>query len=265
MLSTLRKFLRPVGRLDGRAAAAPVPAPPAWSPERVYAIGDVHGRLDLLDALLTKIADDRSDHDGRPSLVFLGDLIDRGPASAGVVQRVIELTRDPAWDVTVLKGNHEEALLLFLDQPEFGPTWAEHGGGATLAAYGVRPPAGRTDAAAWTAARDAFAKALPADHLELYRGMELWTRRGDYLFVHAGVRPGVPLEAQDPKDLLWIRGEFISAPRAAEHVVVHGHTPVEQAQLTRWRIGVDTGAYATGLLTAVRLDGTDQRLIQARA
>lgn len=256
MLSSLRKIWRPA---EPAAVAAP-----AWAPGRIYAVGDVHGRLDLLDALAARLAEDRRGL-ARAALVFLGDLVDRGPASAGVIDRVVELSRDPAWDVTVLKGNHEEALLLFLEDPGFGPTWAEHGGAATLAAYGVRPPAARTDAAGWIAARDAFAAALPAEHLDLLRGLRLWAEHGDYLFVHAGVRPGVPLERQDPRDLLWIRGEFLGADRACERVVVHGHTPAEAAWLGRWRIGLDTGAYATGRLTAVRLDGTEQTLIEVRA
>lgn len=224
----------------------------------------MHGRLDLLEPLLADIAADARESGGKPLIVMLGDYVDRGPRSRGVVERLIALAADPAFETRLLKGNHEEALLRFLDDPAFGAVWMENGGGPTLADYGVQPPAARTDEAAWTRARDAFADALPPAHLAFYRGLELMVTAGDYAFVHAGVRPGVALEDQAERDLLWIRQDFLSAPGPFGKAIVHGHTPAEEAQLTPHRLGIDTGAYATGVLTAVRLEGQERRLMQAR-
>lgn len=226
----------------------------------------MHGRLDVLAPLLRDIVvDARSAQTAeRPLLVFLGDYVDRGSDSKGVIDLVIRMQAFERLETRALKGNHEEALLQFLDDPAFGPTWMEHGGAATLLSYGVQPPMGRSAPDGWVAARDAFAQALPLDHLAFCRNLELMTRTGDYAFVHAGVRPGVPIEQQAQRDLLWIRHEFIQASGPFGAVIVHGHTPAEEAQLTPHRIGIDTGAYATGLLSAVRLHNEDQRLMQAR-
>jgi len=233
----------------------------------IYAIGDVHGRLDLLEPLIEQIWADAaaSPSAERPVLVFVGDYVDRGVASRGVVDTVIALQRQGRFEVCALKGNHEEALLAFLEDANFGPTWSEHGGSATLASYGVTPPILRLDTQAWGRAQAAFAEALPAAHLAFVRQLQLTAVFGDYLFVHAGLRPGVPLSDQDEHDLLWIRQDFIGATRPFEKVVVHGHTPEEQAFVGQNRIGIDTGAYATGVLTAVRLENGDRRLIQSRA
>jgi serine/threonine protein phosphatase 1 len=240
---------------------------PSTGGRLAYAVGDVHGRLDLLGPLLHDIAQDivAADPAQRPLLVFLGDYVDRGPASKGVVDLILQMQTWPKFEVRALKGNHEEALLQFLDDPSFGQTWMEHGGAATLVSYGVQPPAQRTDAAAWTPVRDAFVQALPPVHRAFYENLELMVTAGDYAFVHAGVRPGVPLAQQAERDLLWIRQEFLAERGRFEKVIVHGHTPMEAPQLTPFRLGVDTGAYATGVLTAVRLEGEDQRVMQAKA
>lgn len=239
---------------------------PSTEGRLVYAVGDVHGRLDVLEPLLHDIAEDvvKTRAEARPLLVFLGDYVDRGPASKGVVDLILRLQSDDFFDTVALKGNHEEALLQFLEEPNFGATWMEHGGGTTLVSYGVQPPATRTDPEAWMKTRDAFDAALPAAHRQFYRGLKLMEHAGDYAFVHAGVRPGVPLEEQSERDMLWIRHEFLQDRGPFGKVIVHGHTPSEEAQLTRHRLGIDTGAYATGVLTAVRLHETEQRLIQAR-
>jgi serine/threonine protein phosphatase 1 len=245
----------------------PAKAPPSTDGRLAYAVGDVHGRLDVLQPLAAEIAADMAATAAaeRPVLVFLGDYVDRGPASAGVIDLILELSAEPDFEVRALKGNHEEAMLTFLDDPAFGATWMGHGGAATLASYGVQPPASRTDPDVWADTRDAFAKALPATHLHFLLGLELTTVVGDYAFVHAGVRPGVPLDRQSERDLLWIRYEFLEAPGPFGKVIVHGHTPMEEPQVTPYRLGIDTGAYATGVLTAVRLQGDHQRIIQARA
>ena len=252
-------------RLFGRKTPE---APPSTEGRLAYAVGDIHGRLDAFDALLHVIAQDALDSQPtqRPMLILLGDYVDRGPASAQVVDRILALTDEPAFEVRALKGNHEEALLQFRDEPGFGQTWVEHGGAATLASYGVQPPATRTDPDAWETARVAFRDALPAPHKAFYEGLEILITLGDYAFVHAGVRPGVPLDRQVERDLLWIRAEFLQSTARFEKVIVHGHTPMEEPQVIAGRrIGVDTGAYATGLLTAVRLDDSGHRILQGRA
>jgi serine/threonine protein phosphatase 1 len=241
-------------------------APPTTGGRLVYAVGDIHGRLDLLNPLIETIVADAVGlrPERKPLLIFLGDYVDRGPASAGVVERILKLSHKPAFEVHTLKGNHEEALLQFLEDPEFGQTWATHGGLATLASYGVQPPAGRLDPEGWRKARDTFEAVLPARHRAFYEGLDLTAEVGDYLFVHAGVRPGVPLAAQVERDLLWIRGEFLEASGPFDKVVVHGHTPMQEPQILDHRLGLDTGAYATGVLTAVRLQGEDRKILQAR-
>jgi len=251
-------------RLFGRKAVEYIQ--PSTGGRLIYAIGDVHGRADLLRPLLREIARDAlaTRPVERPMLIFLGDYVDRGPDSRGGVDIILEMLRDGAFEVVALKGNHEEALLLFLSEPGFAGTWMEHGGGPTLASYGVQPAAGRTDLDAWTLVRDAFAETLPPEHLAFYQGLEPLHVVGDYAFVHAGVRPGVPLEEQTEKDLLWIRYDFLQARGPFEKVIVHGHTPTEEPQILRHRLGVDTGAYATGVLTAVRLYGEEQSVIQAK-
>jgi serine/threonine protein phosphatase 1 len=229
-------------------------------------VGDVHGRLDVLGPLLHDIAEDA--RDSRPAepplLVFLGDYVDRGADSRGVVDLVLQMQAFPRFEVAALKGNHEEALLQFLADPSFGATWMEHGGGPTLASYDVQPPATRTDPDAWARVSEEFARILPDAHRAFYASLELMRVVGDYAFVHAGVRPGVPLDQQAERDLLWIRQEFLQDRGPFGKVIVHGHTPSEEPQLLKHRLGVDTGAYATGVLTAVRLQDDDQRLMQAR-
>ncbi|CAN5894237.1 metallophosphoesterase family protein [soil metagenome] len=251
-------------RLFGRKAPE---VTPTTDGRLVYAVGDIHGRLDAFETLLHAVAQDAlaSAPIHRPMLVLLGDYVDRGPASAQVIDRILKLRSEPAFEVRALKGNHEEALLEFYEEPGFGPTWVEHGGSATLASYGVQPPAMRTDVEAWEVARLAFHQALPAAHKDFYESLELMIQVGAYAFVHAGVRPGVPLARQVERDLLWIRAEFLQSTARFEKIIVHGHTPTEEPQITGRRIGVDTGAYATGLLTAVRLDDVGHRIIQGRA
>jgi len=134
-----------------------------------------------------------------------------------------------------------------------------------MVSYGVPPMPPRGDAEGWIKVRDAFAAALPPQHLHFYRSLELVRVVGDYAFVHAGVRPGVALEDQSERDLLWIRHEFLNDRGPFGKVIVHGHTPSEAPQVLKHRLGVDTGAYATGVLTAVRLFGEEQRLMQAKA
>jgi serine/threonine protein phosphatase 1 len=248
------------------AIFAPQPeAAPPRAPEgmTIYAVGDIHGRADLLEQLLDQIsADVEATRNERTVLAFLGDYVDRGPQSRTVIQMLMQLKDTGEEQVMVLKGNHEEALLGFLADAATGPGWADHGGRETLLSYGVAVPKHRTDTDAWAKARDDFAAALPAEHLAFLRNLSLCESIGDYVFVHAGVRPGVPLHEQEERDLLWIREEFLQNDRAMDKMVVHGHTPVEQPSLAPGRIGIDTGAYATGILTALKLHGEHQVFLQ---
>jgi serine/threonine protein phosphatase 1 len=240
---------------------------PSTEGRLIYAVGDVHGRLDLLDDLLAKIVDDiaASPQAGPPVLIFLGDYVDRGAHSRGVIDRLIALERQPNLELRVLKGNHEQALLTFLEDPEFGPSWIQNGGAATLASYGVAAPQTRLPPEPWVQARDALAQALPPEHLRFLRSLELCVEYGGYIFVHAGLRPGVPIDRQTERDMLWIRAEFLEERRPFAKMVVHGHTPEAEPYMGPVRIGLDTGAYATGVLTAGRLFDADRRILQATA
>ena len=161
-----------------------------------------------------------------------------------------------------LVGNHEVALLLYLDGHLSRETWLGYGGRETLQSYGVEPPEKDDDAEGWEAARAQFAEALPASHLDLLKAMGVTHVAGDYFFCHAGARPGVPLGDQTEADLLWIRGSFLDDKGRFDKVIVHGHSVGEEVQADHRRIGIDTGAYATGALTAVKLEGKGQFLLQ---
>ncbi|HEX4183776.1 MAG TPA: metallophosphoesterase family protein [Caulobacteraceae bacterium] len=241
----------------------PAPPSPVSGGQVVYAIGDVHGRADLLARLIDVIGRDAESLalKAPPALVFLGDYVDRGADSRSVVDQVIALALARRYEVRALKGNHEQALLAFLDDASFGPTWADFGGGETLLSYGVTPPGPRGGAEAWEEARRAFDRALPQLHRSLLNGLEMMVVYGDYAFVHAGVRPGVDLDSQRDHDLLWIRDEFLQAKGPFGKVIVHGHTPAAEPYLGPFRIGIDTGAYATGVLTAIRIRDAEQVIL----
>ena len=230
----------------------------------IYAVGDIHGRLDLLQALVLDILADAVERNpgARPLLVFLGDYVDRGFDSAGVLDLVIELKADAALEVRTLKGNHEETFLEFLQEPSVGPLWAKFGGDATMASYGVDCPRPNAHPDDWIKAQQALIKALPKSHVQFLRSLELMLVAGDYVFVHAGLRPGAGCETQSSHDVLWIRDEFLTSRAPFEKVVVHGHSPSAEPELLPHRLGIDTGAYATGVLTALRLEGEARSLLQ---
>ena len=239
---------------------------PARTPQDcvVWAVGDIHGRSDLSGPLIQAIqADLSATSAGRRVIVFLGDHVDRGPDSRGVLDQVIEAAADPSLEVYCLRGNHEDRMEAFLDDPALGPGWCDYGGRECLMSYGVVPPAMRGDPAGWTAASQALRAALPDSHLRLLRSQGHSVAIGDYFFAHAGARPGVALEAQSPEDLMWVRQEFLDHPAPFEKVVVHGHTPADVVVSDARRIGLDTGAYATNVLSAVRLEGETRALLQA--
>jgi serine/threonine protein phosphatase 1 len=256
-----------LARVRAFSPGAPTPQGSRTAGERVYAIGDVHGCYDLLKALLGLIAADAAGAPGkRPVLVFCGDYIDRGPCSAEVVEALVCLKRRRDLQIHLLKGNHEQGMLHFLADPEAGAAWLRFGGRETLASYGVAAPEADAGGEALRAARDALLSRMPASHLSLLHELALMVVVGDYAFVHAGVRPGAPLSRQAEADLLWIRDPFLDWDRPFERVIVHGHTWRDgEPQLLGHRIGIDTGAYATGVLTAVRLEDEDVSVIQARA
>ncbi len=228
-----------------------------------YAVGDIHGYDDLFERMVERIRVDAELIGERPHVILLGDYIDRGPLSNLVLDRVIRLQAAPWCDCLVLMGNHEDALLRFLREPEFGETWRIWGGAATLAVYGVAMPYLNT-LEAWTATRDRFAAAFNPVHLALLQSLPVSFEDGDYLFVHAGVDPDRPLSEQGAETFMYIRGRFQEAEKACDKVVVHGHTPQDADIDMRWRIGIDTGVYKTGVLSAVRLMGDKRALIQVR-
>ena len=230
----------------------------------VWAVGDIHGRSDLADRLIQAIrADLHAAEASRKVVVFLGDSVDRGLDSKGVLNQLCNLAADPGLEVRFIKGNHEDRMEAFLDDPLVGPSWCDYGGRDTLVSYGVSPPPMRGDLQAWSDASRALGEALPESHRDLLADQEVSLSIGDYFFVHAGARPGVPLINQSPDDMMWIRHPFLDHPAPFEQVVVHGHTPTETVHSDARRIGVDTGAYATNVLSAVRLERETRVLLQA--
>lgn len=232
--------------------------------ERVIAIGDVHGRADLLERLLGQIEARGlfSNAPLRTTLVFLGDYIDRGPASSGVIERLVKLQQ--TWPHCVfLRGNHEQVMLDLIEGnggDKLVDNWLQFGGMDTLASYHVSARTIYGDDKA--AIRAELAAAVPADHLAFLRGLGLSHRIGDYVFVHAGVRPDVDLDAQAQHDLLWIREPFLNHAGDFGAVVVHGHSISREIDAQPNRIGIDTGAYATGVLTALVLEGSNRDFIR---
>jgi len=228
---------------------------------RVYAVGDIHGCDDLLAGLLGGIEADLKAGE-TPLIVFLGDYVDRGPDSRGVIERLVQLSAK--WPGTrFLGGNHEEAMLRFLSDMEAGLVWSNYGGKAAMRSYGVEPPADDNDFEGWQKAHDLLKAAIPESHMRFLWGLEDSIELGDYLFVHAGVHPDRALDAQSTRDLRWIREPFLSDTRRLGKIIVHGHTPKPEPHIDERRIGVDTWAYSTGVLTAVELVGGQRGFIQA--
>ena len=245
-----------------RRSRAERSAPRVWqgpAGARAYAIGDVHGRLDLLERMLELIdRDRRQSPPARDYLILLGDVIDRGPDSRGVIECLMGLSGDMR--TVFLMGNHEEMMLRVLQsEPEAVHQWLTYGGYEFAQSYGVEvgklPALYSADAAAIIRAK------VPASHLAFVEGFADSFTFGDYLFVHAGVRPGRKLDEQDTHDLRWIREDFIGDDRDHGCMVVHGHTISAEPQQMENRIGIDTGAYQTGILTALRIEGDQRRII----
>lgn len=257
MILSLRRKLMP---------AKPAPAPLRMVPpgQRVYAIGDIHGRADLFSAMMASIEDDdqrRGPARLGTTVVLLGDLVDRGPDSAGVLRMARE------WQgrrtVRIIAGNHEEMLLRSLDDLESLRHLLRFGGRETVMSFGMS--AADYERADYQTVQTALRAGIDDGLRAFIEGFEDQIRIGDYLFVHAGINPELALEEQTTADTRWIREPFLSW--AADHgvVVVHGHTITEQVEITPNRIGIDTGAYASGQLTALGLEGPNRWLISAEA
>ena len=222
----------------------------------VVAIGDVHGRLDLVESLWARIdALSRLSAARRRILIFIGDYVDRGGQSRELIDRLLQ--GFAGFETVFLKGNHDDTLLQFLVDPMVGDAWRNFGGFDTLKSYGVT----HTPDKPWAQTRGEFAAALPREHLEFFKNLKLHFTVGDYLFVHAGLRPRVPFEEQTETDMLWIREEFLDSPVNFGRIVVHGHTPSNIPIVRPNRIGIDTGAYMTDNLTALVLEGKTLRFL----
>lgn len=211
------------------------------------------------------LADLHATQDQRKVVVFLGDYVDRGPGSRAVLRRLAALSAGNGVEWRFLKGNHEETMVKFLEDPSIGAQWCEYGGDATLRSYGLRPPDLRHRAEAWSHLSSDLNHKLGEAERALLSNLEMRVEVGDYFFAHAGARPGQPLASQADADLIWIRGTFLRSEVEFEKVIVHGHTPTAEVHADRRRIGIDTRAYESGVLTALRLHATDRQVLQAVA
>jgi serine/threonine protein phosphatase 1 len=237
-----------LSRTDRRASSVPEGV-------RIYAVGDIHGRADLLAPMLSQIEIDISLHPvSRPVVVFLGDYIDRGPSSKAVLDLLID--NDPPFEKIFLKGNHEAFLLKFLENSEVLDDWKQCGGLETLISFGIKPPISPAPYERARLARS-LSTALTTAHRHFLETLKPTFVSGDFIFVHAGLRPLIPIEDQEEDDLLWIRDDFLLWDREFGKIVVHGHTPVREPDIRSNRINIDTGAFATGRLTCLTIEGAE--------
>ncbi len=254
-LDFLKRFTHRLPTRDGREPSVP-------DGIQVYAIGDIHGRADLLTQLHRQIQEDAATAPERvtKTAVYLGDYVDRGLDSKGVIDLILS---DPlvGFDTVYLKGNHEDTLLRFLQDMSVGPNWFAIGGDATVLSYGVRIPQGLSTMQRFEHVWNELPNRIPQDHLEFLFGLELMYQAGDYVFVHAGIKPGTPLDQQTPEDLMWIREEFLCSKQDHGVMVVHGHSPRNRPEIQNHRIGIDTGGFATNVLTCLVLEGTTKRFL----
>lgn len=252
MIRSLRQFFSPPG---------PNAEPAIPAGQRIYAMGDIHGRLDLLDAMIEAIEqDDRERGGAKSTVILLGDLVDRGPDSAGVIARA------RAWqarrDLRILAGNHEEMFIESFRRKDVLRHFLRFGGRETLLSYGIEPRVrSRGDLEAVQAL---MAQIVPQEDVDFIRTFEELIVVGDYAFVHAGIEPEVALKQQQGQNLRWIREPFLSHTQPHSHVIVHGHTITPRAEIMPNRIGIDTGAFNSGRLTTLVLEGTSRRFIETR-
>lgn len=227
---------------------------------RMYCIGDIHGHADLLEQLHGMIGEDAANYSGEKHLLYVGDYVDRGMQSRQVIEMLLDHPL-AGFETTFLKGNHEQAMLDFMQAPEATSGWLLYGGRETLYSYGVVVPGLPSVRNLRGIAAD-LAEALPESHRAFLESGHLSWTAGDYHFVHAGIRPGIPLDRQLAQDQMWIREEFTLSEKDHGAVVVHGHTICDEVEFRRNRIGIDTGAFHTGVLTCLVLEGKEQRLLQ---
>jgi len=228
---------------------------------RIYAIGDIHGRADLLRALHTSILADAAGATGIvPVVVYLGDYVDRGLDSRAVIDILLDEPL-PGFEVVCLLGNHEAMMLDFLESGEGALMWLYNGGNATVFSYGIPVPAGMRSEVDVQAIAGQLQEAVPERHLTFLRQLRTSHVEGDYVFVHAGLRPGRTLEEQDPADMIWIRDAFLGSDADFGKVVVHGHSISGQVDEQANRTGIDTGAYASGRLTCLVLEDGQRRYL----
>jgi serine/threonine protein phosphatase 1 len=226
---------------------------------RIYAIGDIHGRLDLLNTLLAQIDDDIALRPTvRPVYVFLGDYIDRGPSSRETIDRLIEHGKTN--ETLFLKGNHESIAIKCLSDRNLFDQWLRLGGLETLASYGIHPRV-QPKVKQIVELQAAFHDALPQAHFRFFRDLQNSFLCGDFFFAHAGAKPNVELSQQKERDLLWIREEFLSSSFDFGKIIVHGHTPTKEVEVRSNRINIDTGAFATDRLTCLVMEGESLSVI----
>jgi serine/threonine protein phosphatase 1 len=243
-----------------KSSRSAIRQPSAPEGMRIYAVGDVHGRDDLLEEIAAAIECDLVSAPATLITVLLGDYVDRGPHSSRVVERLAQ-SRFPT-PIRALRGNHEQMLLQFLDKASELASWRRHGGLETLHSYGVDVTKSMRGEG-YEETREALLEALPKAHHQFLSGTEMSATYGEYFFCHAGICPGVPFERQLAEDLIWGREEFLECGRFFGKIVVHGHTPVEAPDFRANRINIDTGAFATSLLTCLVLEGCERRLLTA--
>ncbi|MFZ1741931.1 MAG: metallophosphoesterase family protein [Pontixanthobacter sp.] len=227
--------------------------------QRVYVIGDIHGRLDLLDALVRAIeTDDQQSAKAETTIIFLGDLVDRGPQSAGVIK--LAMLWQEYRNIRFLTGNHEEMFLDAFKDVEVMRHFLKHGGRETILSYGVTPK--QFNKASIEDLQVLMQEHVPKGDRKFLKSFENMIEIGDYMFVHAGINPKRAMDEQKPRELRWIRDPFLNHRDSHSHIIVHGHTITEGIDEKNNRIGIDTGAYRSGKLTALVLEGDKRRYIQ---
>lgn len=238
----------------------PIKKPTAPLNTRIYAVGDIHGHLSLLEELQQKILKDAEGFDGRKIFLTIGDLIDRGPDSRSVIETLANKPL-PGFENIHIQGNHDWYLLNFMENPTEQTNWFTFGGVATLESYGVELEKNEDEHRPLEDVALDLHRALPESHHAFFSGQKLTHQEGDYLFVHAGVQPGIPLVGQEPMDLMKIREPFLSTDWPFEKVVVFGHTIFDEVDHKPGKIGIDTGAFKTGKLSALVLEGEEKRVL----
>jgi serine/threonine protein phosphatase 1 len=242
---------------DRRISFAEAAAPAGM---RIYAIGDIHGRFDLLTEMHGRILEEiERDEPGDWRIIYLGDYVDRGPETRQVLEFLSDATAAES-PVIALAGNHDTGMVDFLESPSPDGIFARHGGNATARSYGVE--LAFSSPKILRAGHAKLIKAIPAEHLAFLRGLPFSAAFGDLFFCHAGIRPGVPLDQQTDDDLTWIRREFQDFPSLHPKLIVHGHTPRSKPEILPNRVNLDTGAVNTGVLTGMRFEGREKTLLQ---